>query len=137
MGEAAGAAEYIDDLNIDDSDEVLRRIPPWHQPRPGDEWRPNSSAFYDDPDGSPMSAYLAKDMVEAGLELIVVMEDHPGYALVAIRVGLLRSLSQIIVRDPTDKEPFHVLVVGPKTQGTRRRIAKSCRWVVEPEFGRA
>jgi hypothetical protein len=130
------AEDYIDDPSIEGSEEVLRRIPPWHQPPPGAEFRPFSSAFYDDEDGHPMSVYLAKDIAEAGHTVDVVMEGHEGYALVAISVGLLRDLGQILVRSATEKEPYHALVVGAKTQGVRRRIARAARWVIEPPRNR-
>jgi hypothetical protein len=129
-------ANYVDDPSIANSEDVLRRIPPRHQPPPHAEFRPFSSAFYDDEDGHPMSVYLAKGITELGQTVDVVMEGHEGYALVAINVGVLRDLSQILVRAPTNNEPYHALVVGAKTQGVRRRMAKASRWVIEPPHSR-
>lgn len=120
----------LDDPSIPDDADLLRRIPPWHfyfDEKLG-RIRPSKAAFEDDGDGSPMSVVLAS---EAGPPESV-LAGHPVFALAAITAGLARSLGQLIVRDPTPEEPAHAVVVGRKTDGIKRRIAREARWVVLP-----
>lgn len=107
--------------------EVWRRIPPWHFPNPGVE-RPKSPAFCDDPDGSPMSVVIARP----GREPQEVLAGHDGYGLVALRVEDLLSLQLIVAPNPLQTEPDHALVIGPKTDATRRAMSKLATWVIPP-----
>jgi hypothetical protein len=44
----------------------------------------------------------------------------------------MREMGWGIERRPTADEPDHVVVIGTKTQGKRRRLARECLWVVPP-----
>jgi hypothetical protein len=122
--------EYSDDPTIPDEADLWRRIPPWHfvTGQMTGEVRPTSAAFDDDRDGSPMSVVLAAGC--AGPES--VLAGHPGYALAAIKAGLVRECQQGITRDPLPEEPAHALVFGLKTKSMRRRLAVSSIWIVPP-----
>ncbi len=118
------------DPTIPDSEDLWRRIPPWHIVT--DEnlgvVRPSSAAFEDDDDGSPMSVYLASATPLAGAVLV----GHAGFALAAVTARLARECKQGIVRDPQPGAPSHALVIGRKTPGVRKRFAREARWIVPP-----
>ena len=107
--------------------EVWRRIPPLHFPKPPRE-RPNSSAFDDDSDGDPMSVVVVRE----GRDPQEVLVEHEGFALVSLSLENLAECDQRLVADPQPDEPDHAIVVGHKTDGTRRKMAKASRWVVSP-----
>lgn len=123
---------YTDDPTILDDAELWRRIPPWHvvsDENIGDI-RPSSAAFEDDPNGEPMSAYLADECKDPHIALA----DHESFGLVAITAGLARECKQIIVRQPAVGPPGHVVLIGKKTDSVRKKFARaaaSC-WVVRP-----
>lgn len=123
-----------DDSSIEDHFELWRRIPPKHVvfDNNSGELRPTSAAFDNDPDGEPMSILIAPVMTELGLSSANAIDGHPGFALASITAGLARECSQKLVRDPLENEPAHGLVVGRKTQGTRRRLARASRWIIRP-----
>lgn len=68
-----------------------------------------------------MSVQLASVLDELGLPHLSVVDDHPGYGVIAILAGKAREQQQIIVRDPTAREPAHAHVIGKKkSKGIRR-----------------
>ena len=129
--------QYDDDRSVEDHFELWRRIPPRHVilDKNTGELRPTSAAFDNDSDGEPMSILIAMVMTEFGLSSADALDGHPGYALASITAGTARECNQKVVRDPLEQEPAHGLVVGQKTQGTRRRIARASRWIVTPPTG--
>jgi hypothetical protein len=44
----------------------------------------------------------------------------------------MRELGWGIERRPRADEPDHIVVIGTKTLGKRRRLARECLWVVPP-----
>ena len=56
----------------------------------------------------------------------------PGYGVVAISVGDIRSLELEVIFDPLPDEPGHVLVPGKKTGSIKRSLRDAARWVVRP-----
>jgi hypothetical protein len=44
-------------------------------------------------------------------------------------------VSQAVCRDPQPHQPAHGLVVGKKTQGCQRTLARASRWVRGPDGG--
>jgi hypothetical protein len=123
---------YTDDLTIPDEAELWRRIPPWHvipDENIGDI-RPSSAAFEDDPDGAPMSVYLADECKDPQLALA----GHEGFGLVAITAGLARQCDQIVVRQPVPGPPGHVVVAGKKTDSVRKKFYRFAakHWIVRP-----
>ena len=94
--------------------------------------RPSKAAFYNDEDGSPMSAALADLVLASGRSPHHFMTGHEGFALASITAGLARSKDQGVARDPQPNEPAHALVFGKKTASVSRALAKGSVWVIEP-----
>ncbi|MCH8844244.1 MAG: hypothetical protein IID61_14890 [SAR324 cluster bacterium] len=132
MAQQSNLSTNRDDPTIDDASEVWRRIPPNHFYYDEDLRlvRPQSSAFCNHPDSSPMSVVL----VEKGrnIDRAKVLEGHGGYGLVSFSVGFARSLGQGVTREPTSHEPDHAHVVGKKTTSIKRKLAKKSKWIVPP-----
>jgi len=124
--------QYEDDKSIPDEAELWRRVPP------GINWsvldenlgriRPTSQAFRDSPDGSPMSVFLAD---ECGNPQTAIA-GHEGFGLVVFSAGLARKCGQKIARKPLPEQPSHAFVVGEKTKPVQNRLARGCRWIIEP-----
>src|SRR5436190_16920957 len=119
------AGALPDDPGVPNDEQLLRRIPPRHffpDPNLG-RLRPSTAAFEDDPDGSPMSVFLASRLIDVRDALV----GHEGYALAAIPAGLARDCKQAIVPAPSpDAHPAalaHALVVGKKPKSVRNRFA--------------
>lgn len=117
-------------------DTALRRVPELlvisDQKVPGGR-RASSSAFKDDPDGSPMSVYLQSVVDELQLPVAAVVHGKgAGWAVAAAPVQVLVEEEQRVVRDPVIDpaashpcDPAHALVYGEKTPKSRReRIAR-------------
>lgn len=115
-----------------DGDEVWRRIPPKKIVFDANlqAFRPAKDNFVDNPTSqTPMSCYLARKCNDP----LKVLEGHEGFALVAIRVETLRGCGLRVLDAPRDHlPPGHVHVVGEKTRPVQKKIARECRWVVEP-----
>jgi hypothetical protein len=76
-----------------------------------------------------MSAFLAKECKDSSLAL----EGHERFALVSIRVGILRQRGLTIIPAPKPElPPGHVHVSGRKTDAVPKALAKNFRWIVEP-----
>lgn len=128
-------AAYSDDPSIPDASELWRRIHPrWavHDDNQGG-WRVSSAAFADSRDGSPLSVLLADVVAETGRTADHVLTAYTGYSLASITAGTARSNQQAVARTPAPDEPAHASVFGRKTDGIRRALARSARWVVAPE----
>lgn len=111
---------------------LWRRVPPWHFPKyPGHDF-PNSAAFADDPDGSPMSVVLVEVLLRGGRGPAEVLKGHEDYALAEITIASVEAEGCVVEAHPLPDEPAHALVLGKKTQGARKRIAKSAVWIVAP-----
>lgn len=80
-----------------------------------------------------MSVHLAGVLTAAGLPLTAVLAGHEGYGLVSFTAGLVRTLTQIVVRDAQPNDPAHGLIVGNKTEGRRKQIMQASEWVVPQE----
>jgi hypothetical protein len=61
-----------------------------------------------------------------------VVEAYPDFGVVEIPTIVLRDLGLDLRPEPVDGEPDHAVIVGRKTQGARRTLAKEARWVVRP-----
>jgi len=129
-----------DDKSIADGTLLLRRVPT----KPNLNvvwdanlgcWRPSSASFENDKDGSPMSVQLSDTLDELRLPMETALKGHEkGFSLAAITAGVARKYDQGIVRDPTEDEPAHGLVIGEKTKHISRKLAKSFRWIVPPDL---
>ena len=115
-----------------DADEVWRRIPPKKIVFDANlqAFRPAKDNFVDNPTNqTPMSCYLARKCNDPRL----VLDGHEGFALVAIKVETLRTCNLRVIDAPRDNlPPGHVHVVGEKTKQIQKKIARECRWLIEP-----
>lgn len=115
-----------------DDDEVWRRIPPLKIVFDANlmAFRPAKDNFVDNPTSqTPMSCYLARKCNDP----LQVLAGHEGFALVAIKVETLRSCNLRVLDAPRNHlPPGHVHVVGDKPKQVQKKIARECRWVVEP-----
>lgn len=124
------ATDYLDDESIPRAATLWRRIPPWHYTYDNnvDDFRPSTASFEDDMDGDPMSAYLADECREPSNAL----EGHDRFGLVALSADDVRQLGLKIVRREVPGPKGHVLVVGKKTDGTKKQLKRRSVWVVRP-----
>jgi hypothetical protein len=61
-----------------------------------------------------------------------VLRGHEGFGLVALTVDVLEALEQRLVVEPLADEPDHAVVIGVKTGGRKRAMAKAAVWVIRP-----
>jgi hypothetical protein len=61
-----------------------------------------------------------------------MLQDHEGFLIAAITAELARAEGLIVVMDPMNGHPGHALVVGPKGNNRRRRLAKASWWIAPP-----
>lgn len=117
-----------DDLSIAGDAVLWRRVPDHHFVQKDGTIRPSSAAFDDDPDGDPMSTVLARP----GRDPFPVLLGNDHWALAGVAVALVRELGWVVRRQPTPEEPDHVVVIGNKTHGRRKRVARECSWAIPP-----
>ena len=92
------------------------------------ERRPSSDCFTDNlRDGSSMSVFDSQQC--GGAE--VVLNGHPDYGIVAVSVGQFKTEGLTVVRT-AEGGLGHCEVIGAKTHGVRRRLAKLAQWIVGP-----
>ena len=61
-----------------------------------------------------------------------VLVNHPGFGLVSVSAGQVRSKDQTVHPDPVLEESSHGTVCGPKPKSTRRWFVRQAQWVVAP-----
>ena len=124
-----------DDATIPNDAELWRRIhPEWVVPdENADGMRVSSAAFDNSRDGSPTSVLLATIVRETGRTDADVLAHFEGFALASLTAGQARECSQEVARDPRPEEPAHAYVLGKKTQGAKKCLARSAKWVISPE----
>ena len=61
-----------------------------------------------------------------------VLANHPGFALVSVSAGHVRSRDQTVHADPVPEESSHGIVCGSKPKSTRKWFARQARWAVPP-----
>lgn len=111
---------------------LWRRVPEIHWVDDGAGGkRPSSAAFQDDPEGSPMSAIVAEESTMARA-FAPVVEHRLAFALAEFPAKVARDRNQEIVRDPTDTEAAHVLVVGDKPKSVLKGLARASTWAWPP-----
>lgn len=115
---------------------MFRRVPPVlvvSDPKVPGGLRASSSAFCDDPDGSPMSVYAMSIVTRLGLDhTAVVYGKESGWGVAQTPVELLAEEEQQVLLDPVVAvevphpcDPAHGIVVGDKQPKSRReRIAR-------------
>lgn len=106
--------ERQDDPTIGKSERLWRRIHPFQI-----NWNANppivSTGAFNTSDG--LSVSIAS---ETTLEALT--QSHPEDSVVEFEAGFARSLGCLIFRDPTEEDPAHALVWGPKSRG---RLSKT------------
>jgi hypothetical protein len=128
-------ADYEDDHDIRDDETVLRRVPPqWiKNDVTTNDLIPSSGAFQDRKESGAMSVGLLSEIRARDLGPEVMLAGYgPAYGLVSLSVREVRALGQGVVRAPTDAEPWHALVFGPKPKKVQAALKLGCEWVVRP-----
>lgn len=101
--------EAQNDPSIGNGERVWRRVQPTQI-----DWACTpprvSSAAFSTTDG--LSVSLAS---ETTIEALT--QNYPEHSVVEFEVGFARSLGCGIIRDPTEDDPSHCLVFGPKARG--------------------
>ena len=129
--------KLTDDATIANDAELWRRIhPDWVVPDENtDRMRVSSAAFDNSPDGSPTSVWLATIVRETGRSDADVLGrfEGEGYRLASLTAGQARECKQRIARNPLPDEPAHAFLVGKKTKGAKKCLARIAKWVISPE----
>ena len=129
-------ANYRDDQTVAGSDDLWRHI---HREQyiyddNRRSWRPASCAFSDSSDGSAMSVTLGTEAAAAGVSARDCLRRRTHFvATFGFPVAAARDLGQGVHRDPTELDPHHALVFGPKPKRFQRAIVKVGRWEYQPE----
>lgn len=89
----------------------------------------DSGAFQDE----NLSVHLGDVLADLGVPPSEMLANFaPEFALVSFSASLAREVEMIVCRDPQPDDPSHGLVVGKKTGGKKRRLARGSAWAVEP-----
>jgi len=133
-----------DDPTIDDSWQLLRRIPLIVEgvhaqivlDENTNELVPSSLAFNHHPDDPrAFSVHLEPVLVANGLSIESVVQDRSKFAVVGFTARQVRALQQVIQRKPLPGEPAHAHVVGDKKNSIRKKLKKCAVWVIPPPPG--
>lgn len=117
-----------DDQSIADIQIIWRRIPPEQAIERDGTVRPSSGAFCDSSDGSGMSCSLA---VDDRSPVDLLQGQRSGSGVVALTAKEVRAEGLTLVRRPEPGDPHHIEVCGKKTDGTRKRLSRQAKWVIE------
>jgi hypothetical protein len=118
------------DAPVPDDVSLFRRVHPVHL-----LWDENlecsrlSTGLFRDPN---MSVDLGDKLAELEIEPSSLISAHPDHALVAFLAGAAREQNQDVVREPTETQPTHGLVVGKKTGARQRALARASASIVSP-----
>ena len=119
--------ELRDDPTIPDGELLYRRI----HPNQITDGRVSSAAFKSRTDPHPSVDLSSLCSPRETLA------RHPGHAGVAqLLTGDARKVTNGVARAPTDDNPAHGLILDPRPQLSRTRVAKvlasACTWVIPP-----
>jgi len=118
-----------DDADIQDSEELWRRIHPswwvWDDKISGH--RLSSQAFENSRDGSGTSVVLSS---ESSTEQ--VLGGFPGYGLAALTAGAARAAEQGVRRVPIQDVPGHAQIEGKKSGPIKRRLVEASKVIATP-----
>lgn len=120
--------ELRDDPTVASEEGLLRKIPKcWIIVDEIDGIKISSAAFRD-----PEMSILFLSIVESTGRKITEISLPIDGGLASINADFVRSLGQIIIRDPTTEEPAHGIVYGNKSRSVRRKIREEAVWMVSP-----
>lgn len=128
-----------DDASIDDDAFLLRSVHPTGMDREQGVLRVTSNAFQVIPDAQTgkeaVSAFEETKLGALGASAADLISGRPDFGVVAIRVGIVRSMDLGVTWEPNDLSfgEAHVHINGVKSRGIRRRLAASCEYRVWPE----
>lgn len=93
------------------------------------------------PDGSVSSAAFTDIELSVDRSALRTADEtlngYTGYGLAGFAAGFAREVGQEVRPDPSLLNRAHALVIGKKTKGTQRQLAKSARWVVKVQTSTA
>jgi hypothetical protein len=84
-----------------------------------------------------VSVTLEKPLKDDGHSEEFAINDYPGFGVARVLVAVVRHEvvpKQVIARKPTEKDPYHGLVVGDKTRATKKAIAKRATLLINPDI---
>lgn len=103
--------EWKDDHSIGDNERLWRRVHPTQITFEAESGEPRiSSGVFSTGDG--LSVSIASETTTEAL-----LKNYPEHSLIEFEAGVARSLGCVVVRDPTDDDPAHAVVWGPKSHG--------------------
>lgn len=132
--------EITDDESITEDVHLLRRVPNWPTMVKFDEnlqtYRPSSACFGDrDTGDKQVSVTHKQDLLSSNGTITDIIRDYPGFGVASVEAGFARSglrNPQKLVRDPTDDDPHHCLIVGPKNGNDKKKLAKHASMPIQP-----
>ena len=120
-----------DDAPVPDDVPLFHRVHPVHIVWDDDRrCQKVSSGLFRHPE---MSVDLGDKLEELGVTPDSLVDAFSDHALVVLFAGAARECKQEIVRQPLPSLPAHGLIVGKKTQGVQRALARASEWVVRPD----
>jgi hypothetical protein len=92
-----------------------------------------TGAFQDE----EMSVAFGDTLAKQGNDPATIFDAYvaDGYCVVCFAVAAVRAAELGICRDPKHDDPAHGLVLGKKTGGKQRQLARACVWTVAPRDG--
>ena len=97
--------------------------------------RATSQGFRDATDGSPMSLYIADEMIMSQRGAHTLLIGHSDYGIAAVTAGQVQAYGWVIrPADPPDNPPdsAHVEVHGNKSKSQRSKLAALACWIICP-----
>ena len=85
--------------------------------------RPSSDAFIQGGPEGNVSVYLASETTPER-----ITRDYPEVYVALVDVGVIRALGLKVEREQIEGEPGHCNIIGRKTRGRARAIARNSRW---------
>lgn len=135
------AEDIQDDLTIQDTDGLLRRVPNWPDMVKYDDnlkaYRLSSQCFSDrSTRDREVSVTLERPLLDGGGKYEDAIATMPDFGLARLDAGFVRhnlEPAQKIRREPTDNDPHHALVVGQKNTRAKKDMAKAATLIIQPK----
>jgi hypothetical protein len=115
-------------IEIDDSDELYRRLAPDHVAADGRSVRRNAFRVNT---GYPRQ--ISVDLKRLTTSPRDVLQTRPTFGLGVLRVSDVRALGFDVRYDPTPGNPAHCLIEGDNSRETADRLASVTRIVIPPK----